>query len=143
MSLAPTDYDFGDASNYAFAMSITCANDEARKLFIEGFGHMLNYNHEFGIACYTKCLAADPKCAMGKYSIVLFVTFTMKTPTYALTKKNFYYFNNFHSLTLSLSHSTLGHCLRCLLELQLATRSWLRTRCHPGCCCTQRACQRT
>ena len=50
MSLAPTDYDFGDASNYAFAMSITCANDEARKLFIEGFGHMLNYNHEFGIA---------------------------------------------------------------------------------------------
>ena len=77
MSLAPTDYDFGDASNYAFAMSITCANDEARKLFIEGFGHMLNYNHEFGIACSTKCLAADPKCAMGKYSIVLFITVTM------------------------------------------------------------------
>ena len=70
MSLAPTDYDFGDASNYAFAMSITCANDEARKLFIEGFGHMLNYNHEFGIACYTKCLAADQSAPW--VSIVLF-----------------------------------------------------------------------
>ena len=70
MSLAPTDYDFGDASNYAFAMSITCANDEARKLFIEGFGHMLNYNHEFGIACYTKCLAAYQSAPW--VSIVLF-----------------------------------------------------------------------
>ena len=31
MSYAPADYDFGDSSNYAFAETITCANDEARK----------------------------------------------------------------------------------------------------------------
>ena len=46
MSLAPTDYDFGEASNYEFAENVTCANDEARKMFIEAYGHMLNYNHE-------------------------------------------------------------------------------------------------
>ena len=50
--LAPKDYNLGDKSNYAFAMKITCANDDARKAFIEGYGHMVNYNHEMGIACY-------------------------------------------------------------------------------------------
>ena len=52
MSYAPTDYDFGDSSNYAFAETITCANDEARKMFVEAYGHMLNYNHEQAIACF-------------------------------------------------------------------------------------------
>ncbi|HIH53217.1 MAG TPA: hypothetical protein HA286_02960, partial [Candidatus Poseidoniaceae archaeon] len=49
MSLAPLDYDFGETSNYAFATTVTCANDEALKLFIEGYGHYLNYNHEQAI----------------------------------------------------------------------------------------------
>ena len=52
---APTNYDFGDKSNYEFATKITCANDEARKMFVEAFGHMLNYNHEQAIACFMAC----------------------------------------------------------------------------------------
>src|SRR5210317_1811656 len=28
MSFAPQEYDFGEASNYAFATTVTCANDE-------------------------------------------------------------------------------------------------------------------
>ena len=54
MALAPTDYDFGDSSNYSFAESVTCADNETRKMFIEAFGHMLNYNHEQAIGCFTK-----------------------------------------------------------------------------------------
>ena len=46
MSLAPIEYDFGNETNYAFATTVTCANDEALKLFVEGYGHYLNYNHE-------------------------------------------------------------------------------------------------
>ncbi len=42
MSLAPTDYDYGVPANYTFATEITCANDEARAMFVEGYGHMLN-----------------------------------------------------------------------------------------------------
>ena len=62
---APTDYDFGDKSNYEFATKITCANDEARKMFVEAFGHMLNYNHEQAIACFMACTESDPNCAMA------------------------------------------------------------------------------
>ena len=51
MDLAPTDYDFGDKSNYSFVNDITCENEEVRKVFVEAFGHMLNYNHEQAIAC--------------------------------------------------------------------------------------------
>ena len=50
MSLAPTDYDFGVPENYTFAANITCANEEARKMYVQGYGHMLNYNHEQAIA---------------------------------------------------------------------------------------------
>ena len=46
MSLAPSDYDFGSPSNYAFGEKITCKSEETRKMFVEGWGHMLNYNHE-------------------------------------------------------------------------------------------------
>lgn len=65
MTLAPSDYDFGIASNYSFATSITCASDDARKMFVQAFGHMLNFNHEEAIACYTKCAELDPECAMA------------------------------------------------------------------------------
>ena len=64
MSLAPTDYDFGTPANYSFAMEITCANDEARAMFVEAFGHMLNYNHEQAIACFSKVTELDETCAM-------------------------------------------------------------------------------
>jgi hypothetical protein len=52
MSLAPVNYNFGNESNYSFATTITCKNEDARKMFVEAFGHMLNYNHEQAIACY-------------------------------------------------------------------------------------------
>ena len=69
MSLAPVDYDFGVPANYAFAENITCSNDEAKKMYVEAFGHMLNYNHEQAIACFTKCAELDPKCAMAWWGI--------------------------------------------------------------------------
>ena len=69
MSLAPVDYDFGVPANYAFAETITCSNDEARKMYVEAFGHMLNYNHEQAIACFTKCAELDPNCAMAWWGI--------------------------------------------------------------------------
>ena len=69
MSYAPTDYDFGDSSNYAFAETITCANDEARKKFVEAYGHMLNYNHEQAIACFMATTEVDPECAMAWWGI--------------------------------------------------------------------------
>ena len=31
MSLAPVNYDFGNASNYSFATTITCANEDAQE----------------------------------------------------------------------------------------------------------------
>ena len=69
MSLAPVDYDFGVPANYAFDEKITCSNDEARKMYVEAFGHMLNYNHEQAIACFTKCTELDPNCAMAWWGI--------------------------------------------------------------------------
>ena len=74
MKLAPTDYDFGVASNYSFATTITCANDDARKMFVEGFGHMLNYNHEQAIACFSKVTELDPTCAMAWWGIAYCVS---------------------------------------------------------------------
>ncbi|MEC7142934.1 MAG: hypothetical protein VXW30_05075 [Candidatus Thermoplasmatota archaeon] len=69
MSLAPVDYDFGTPANYAFAENITCSNDEAKKMYVEAYGHMLNYNHEQAIACFTKCAELDPNCAMAWWGI--------------------------------------------------------------------------
>ena len=74
MSLAPTDYDFGVPANYAFAEKITCSNDEARRMYVEAFGHMLNYNHEQAIACFTKCTELDPNCAMAWWGIAYCVS---------------------------------------------------------------------
>ena len=69
MDLSPSEYDFGVPSNYAFAQSVTCANDDAQKMYVEAFGHMLNYNHEQAIACFTKCTELDPNCAMAWWGI--------------------------------------------------------------------------
>jgi len=69
MSLAPTDYDFGAPSNYAFAKKITCKSDETRKMFAEAWGHMLNYNHEQAIACFSMCTELEPDCAMAWWGI--------------------------------------------------------------------------
>ena len=69
MSLAPANYDFGKSSNYSFATTVTCASEDARKMFVEGFGHMLNFNHEQAIACFTKCAELDPNCAMAWWGI--------------------------------------------------------------------------
>ena len=74
MSLAPTDYDFGVPANYAFVEKITCSNDEARRMYVEAFGHMLNYNHEQAIACFTKCTELDPNCAMAWWGIAYCVS---------------------------------------------------------------------
>ena len=74
MTLAPTDYDYGDAANYSFAMEITCANDEARAMFVEAFGHMLNYNHEQAIACFSKVTELDDTCAMAWWGIAYCVS---------------------------------------------------------------------
>ena len=69
MNLAPLNYNFGNASNYSFATTITCNNEDARKMFVEGFGHMLNYNHEQAIACYMNVTELDPTCAMAWWGI--------------------------------------------------------------------------
>ena len=69
MELAPLDYDFGSPTNYFFATQITCDSDEARKMYVEAFGHMLNYNHEQAIACFMKCTELDPNCAMAWWGI--------------------------------------------------------------------------
>ena len=69
MDLSPSEYDFGVPSNYAFAQSVTCANDDAQKMYVEAYGHMLNYNHEQAIACFTKCTELDPNCAMAWWGI--------------------------------------------------------------------------
>ena len=74
MTFAPTDYDYGDAANYSFAMEITCANDEARAMFVEAFGHMLNYNHEQAIACFSKVTELDDTCAMAWWGIAYCVS---------------------------------------------------------------------
>ena len=69
MTFAPQEYDFGEESNYAFATTVTCANDEARKIFVEAYGHYLNYNHEQAIACFAACAELDPNCAMAHWGI--------------------------------------------------------------------------
>ena len=69
MSLKPSDYDFGIAENYSFATTITCGNEEARKMYVLAHGHMLNYNHEEAIACFQKCTELDPDCAMAWWGI--------------------------------------------------------------------------
>jgi tetratricopeptide (TPR) repeat protein len=74
MSLAPTDYNFGNAANFSFATTITCANDDARKMFVRAYGHMLNYNHEEAIACFSKCAEIDPDCAMAWWGIAYCVS---------------------------------------------------------------------
>ena len=74
MSLAPVDYDFGNSSNYSFVESVTCENEDAKKMFVEAFGHMLNYNHEQAIACFTKTTELDPNCAMAWWGICLLYT---------------------------------------------------------------------
>ncbi|MDC3310578.1 hypothetical protein OAV45_04035 [Candidatus Poseidoniales archaeon] len=74
MSLAPNDYDFGNAANFSFATTITCANEDARKMFVRAYGHMLNYNHEEAIACFSKCAELDPDCAMAWWGIAYCVS---------------------------------------------------------------------
>ncbi|MDA8818571.1 hypothetical protein N9N11_02205, partial [Candidatus Poseidoniales archaeon] len=55
-------------------MEITCANDEARAMFVEAFGHMLNYNHEQAIACFSKVTELDDTCAMAWWGIAYCVS---------------------------------------------------------------------
>ena len=74
MSLAPEDYDFGKSENYKFVESITIANEDAKKMFVRAYGHMLNYNHEQAIACFTKCSELDPNCAMAWWGIAYCVS---------------------------------------------------------------------
>ena len=74
MSLAPADYDFGNASNYSFATTITCGSEDAKKNFAEAFGHMLNFNHEQAIACYMKTTELDATCAMAWWGIAYCVS---------------------------------------------------------------------
>ena len=43
-------------------------------MFVEAFGHMLNYNHEQAIACFTQCTELDPECAMAWWGIAYCVS---------------------------------------------------------------------
>ena len=74
MSLAPHDYDFGAPANYAFATAVTCGNEDARKMYVRAWGHMLNYNHEQAIACFSQCTELDPGCAMAWWGIAYCVS---------------------------------------------------------------------
>ena len=74
MVLAPTDYNFGHEKNYSFATKITCKDEETRKMYVLAFGHMLNYNHEQAIHCFTKCTELDPDCAMAWWGIAYCVS---------------------------------------------------------------------
>ena len=74
MTLSPHDYDFGDPKNYHFATTVTCGSIEGRKMFVRAFGHMLNYNHEQAIACFSKCTEIDPSCAMAWWGIAYCVS---------------------------------------------------------------------
>ena len=74
MVLAPTDYDFGNEKNYSFATKITCKDEETRKMYVLAFGHMLNYNHEQAIHCFSKCTELDPDCAMAWWGIAYCVS---------------------------------------------------------------------
>ena len=74
MNLKPTDYDFGVQENYSFASNITCADEKTRQMFVLGYGHMLNYNHEEAIACFMKCTELDPNCAMAWWGIAYCVS---------------------------------------------------------------------
>lgn len=74
MSLKPLDYDFGDPKNYSFVNDITCKDEETRKMFVLAYGHMLNYNHEEAIACFTKCTEMDPGCAMAWWGVAYCVS---------------------------------------------------------------------
>ena len=74
MNLKPTDYDFGVPENYSFASNITCADEKTRQMFVLGYGHMLNYNHEEAIACFMKCTELDPNCAMAWWGIAYCVS---------------------------------------------------------------------
>ena len=80
MKLAPTDYDFGSEGNFDFARSITCANDEARKLWARAWGFLLNYNHEEAIACFQECAEKDPTCAMSYWGIAYALSPTYNWP---------------------------------------------------------------
>ena len=74
MVLAPTEYDFGNEKNYSFATKITCKDEETRKMYALAFGHMLNYNHEQAIHCYSQCTELDPNCAMAWWGIAYCVS---------------------------------------------------------------------
>ena len=74
MNLKPTDYDFGVPENYSFASNITCADENTRQMFVLGYGHMLNYNHEEAIACFMRCTELDPNCAMAWWGIAYCVS---------------------------------------------------------------------
>ena len=74
MNLKPTDYDFGVPENYSFASNITCADENTKQMFVLGYGHMLNYNHEEAIACFMKCTELDPNCAMAWWGIAYCVS---------------------------------------------------------------------
>ena len=69
MNLKPVDYDYGNPENYSFATKVTCANEDAQKMYVLAHGHMLNYNHEEAIACFQKCTELDPDCAMAWWGI--------------------------------------------------------------------------
>ena len=78
MTLKPMDYDFGDPANYSFANHITCADTETRKMWTLAYGHMLNYNHEEAIACFSRCTELDPNCAMAWWGIAYCVSSNYK-----------------------------------------------------------------
>ena len=53
---------------------VTCEAGAARRMFVRAFGHMLNYNHEQAIACFSKCTELDPSCAMAWWGIAYCVS---------------------------------------------------------------------
>lgn len=48
---------------------ITVGEEDSRAWFSRGWFHVLNYNHEEAICCFTRCLGTDPKCLMAYWGI--------------------------------------------------------------------------
>ena len=60
MSLAPTTTTLAPPPTIATA--VTCGNEDARKMYVRAWGHMLNYNHEQAIACFSHARARPGLC---------------------------------------------------------------------------------
>lgn len=60
--------DLGEGG-LALPTRITVGTEDSRAWFGRGWFHVLNYNHEEALCCFTHCLQVDPKCLMAHWGI--------------------------------------------------------------------------